>query len=236
MKTASIFFALGVLIASFFSSCTSSINRSNENVVGRDVEVASFNRIKLEGAYNVTIQQGTKPSIKVSTSKNLLDNVNVYSNNNLLRVNINGKNISPEEIKLQIVVDSLKEIDIEGGVVMVSEGAIKSDELKILLKGGAHIKMELEVNDLYTRTEGGANMEFSGKTSSFTAISEGAGNIDADRMESKNVSCKVAGVGNASVYATDSLDATVEGLGNIGYRGNPVVNKKVNGIGFVHKK
>jgi hypothetical protein len=68
------------------------------------------------------------------------------------------------------------------------------------------------------------------------AISEGAGNIDADHFESKVVDCRVSGVGKATVYATDELRAVVEGVGKIGYRGTPSVNKQVNGIGMVYRR
>jgi hypothetical protein len=236
MRIGSIFIALGILIASLFSSCTTSIKRSNEEFIDKDIEVDNFNRIKLEGAYNVTIEQGAKPGLKINAPENLQKNLKAYTENNLLRISTEIKNLTPEEIRLYITVDSLEEIDLEGGILLNSIGTLKVSSLTLIMKGGASINLDVDTETLFSRTEGGANMEFTGKTNKFTAISEGAGNIEADKLEAKTVTCRVAGVGNASVYATENLDATVEGLGKISYRGNPSVNKKVNGIGVIYRK
>ncbi|HPR60433.1 MAG TPA: DUF2807 domain-containing protein, partial [Prolixibacteraceae bacterium] len=101
---------------------------------------------------------------------------------------------------------------------------------------GANVNMQTKANYIRVKAEGGVNIEIEGVSDELVAISEGAGNIDADRLTAKNVSCRVSGVGNASVYATNELNATIEGVGRIGYRGNPVVNKKVSGIGVVHQR
>lgn len=235
-RIGSLFIALGVLIASLFTSCTAGVNKSTDQYVSKSIEIDSFNRIKLEGAYNIKLIQGDKTSLIVNTSEELHKNVNVYTENNTLHVKNRVNNLGTDEIKLDITVIDLQEIDIEGGAMLTSDNVINVTDLTILIKGGAHIKLELNADNLFARTEGGVNMELQGKANKFTAISEGAGNIDADKLETKEVICRVAGVGNASVFATELLDATVEGLGKIGYRGNPTINKKVNGIGFVYRK
>jgi len=236
MRVGSIFVALGIFIASLFTSCTTSIKQPNNDFVERSVKVDSFSRIKLEGAYNVKLIQGTTPSLKVNTTANLHDNINISTENNTLYIKTRVKNLEVDEIKLDITVNNIEEIDIEGGAFVVSEGFLKATDLSIYLKGGAHIDLQVNAETIFARTEGGVNMEFEGTVNKFTSISEGAGNIDADKLEAKEVNCRVSGVGNASVYAIEKLDATVEGVGKIGYRGNPVINKQVNGIGIVYRK
>jgi hypothetical protein len=47
----------------------------------------------------------------------------------------------------------------------------------------------------------------------------------------------VTGAGHVNVYATRRLDATVSGVGQITYDGDPPeVNRKVSGIGSINKK
>jgi hypothetical protein len=42
------------------------------------------------------------------------------------------------------------------------------------------------------------------------------------------------GIGSVAIHAKDKLNATVRGMGNLTYYGNPrVVNKSVSGIGSV---
>jgi hypothetical protein len=45
---------------------------------------------------------------------------------------------------------------------------------------------------------------------------------------------RVSGAGSAAVGVTGELDAVVTGLGDIKYRGDPVVRSDVRGLGDVH--
>jgi len=232
----SIIVLLGVLLASLLNSCTTDVKRGQSDYVEKDYGVEDFNRIKFEGAYNVKIVQGEKPSLVMTTTKQLHEKVKIRVDNNVLYVKSKINNLGSDEIKLTITVKDLEDIKIEGGVFLTSLGVLKLKDLNLVVEGSAYINLKLNAEYFKARASGGVNMEFEGKTDHFYAISEGAGNIDADHLEAKIVECRVSGVGNASVFATEKLDATVEGLGKIGYRGDPSVNKQVNGIGMVYRK
>lgn len=236
LKISSIFIWLGILLASLLTSCTSDINRSNLGFVDKDYEFDNFKKIKLEGGYNVKLIQGDSCHVTVSTSEDLQKNIKVTVEDELLRIKTQTKNIGTEEVKITIAFKNIEDIKIEGGVMMTTPQSINLNNLALNVEGGANIEMQMFADTFKAKAAGGVNMEFSGKVNEFTAISEGAANIDADHLESQDVICRVSGVGNASVYALKNLDATLEGVGKIGYRGDPVIVKKVNGIGAVYKK
>lgn len=230
-----------LILAALFSiftlnSCTSSINRSSESYTKIEYPVENFNKINLIGGYNVKIKQGEDSKIAMNTSDDNHHKIKIHVDNEVLKVSNKVKNIGTDEVNLTITVKNLEDINIEGGVFLTTNGFISVDNLNIRVKGGAHIDMQINANKIRARAEGGVNMEFEGVTDEFYASTEGAGNIDADNLKSRIVTCKVTGVGNASVYATEHLDATVEGLGKIGYRGDPSINKQTHGIGLVYRK
>lgn len=235
-RISSLFTLLGILLASLLNSCTTNMNRGQSNYIEKDYQVNDFSRIKFEGAYNVKLLQGEKPSFVMATTEQLHDKVKIRVENDVLYVKSKINNLGTDEIKLTITVNKLEDIKIAGGVFLTSVGFLELKDLNIEVEGSAYINLKVNAEQLRAKAAGGVNMEFEGKTDRFYAISEGAGNIDADHLESKIVECRVSGVGNASVYATEKLDATVEGLGKIGYRGDPSINKKVNGIGMVYRK
>jgi len=235
IRVSSIFVLLGIFLASLFSSCTADIRRNQSEYIEKDYEVENFSKIKFEGGYNVKLIQGDKPSFVMTTSYELHDKVRIWVEDNMLHVKTKVNNLGADEIKLTITVKDLESIKIEGGVFLTTLGYLQMKDFDLQVEGGAHIDMKLKAESIRAKASGGVNMEFEGTTDRFTAISEGAGNIDADRLEAKTVECRVAGVGNASVYATEKLNATVEGLGKIGYRGNPELTKQVNGIGMVYR-
>jgi len=212
------------------------MKKSYSNMVDKDYDVEDFTRIKFEGAYNVKLIQGDKPSVVMSTTPQLQDKVRIRVEDGELHIKSKISNLGSDEIKLYITVKDLQNIDIEGGVYLSSPEYLNLKNLNIDVAGSAFINMKINAEEIRAKASGGVNMEFDGKTDRFYAVTEGAGNIDADHLESKEVECRVSGVGNASVFATEKLKATVEGVGKIGYRGDPEINKQVSGIGMVYRK
>ncbi len=235
-KISSIFIWLGILLASLLTSCSSDINRSQIGFVDKKYHFDDFNKIKLEGGYSVKLLQGDSCKVSIITSEDFQKKITVDVENDVLRIYTRSKNIGTEEVKVLIYFKDIESIKIEGGVLLTTPETLNLRNVSLNVEGGAHIEMQLVADTFNAKAAGGVSMEFSGTANLFSAISEGAANIDADHLESQDVVCKVTGVGNASVYALKNLDASIEGVGKIGYRGDPEVTKKVNGIGAVYKR
>ncbi|HKM92653.1 MAG TPA: head GIN domain-containing protein [Prolixibacteraceae bacterium] len=236
MKLNSIIFLLGVLLASLFSSCNPQGGRSENRFAGQAYTVESFDKISLTGGYDVEIKQTDEPGLVIKASEADYSKIDVWVENDVLYVNNKFKNITTDEIRLEISITKLSKIDIKGGVFLKTLGYVELDTLDMAVEGGANIKMYIKANQINVKTQGGVNVDLEGVAHEFSASTEGAGNIDADNLEAEIVTCKVAGIGNASIYATGELNAKIEGVGRISYRGNPNINKQINGIGIVHRK
>lgn len=235
-RVSSFFILLGILLASLLTSCTTNMKKSNNSNLDKDFDLENFNRILFEGAYSIELTQGTETSFSMSTTNELFDKVDVWVSNDVLNVKSNIKNIGSDEIKIYITFQQLSDIDIRGGAFMKTNGFVELQDFNINIEGGASVKMQMNALKVKAKAAGAVNIEFEGVTDEFDAISEGAGNIDADEFKARIVQCRVSGVGNASVYATEELNAKVEGLGKISYRGNPTLYKKVDGIGVIYRK
>jgi hypothetical protein len=236
MNTNSIFILPVIFLALLLSSCTTSLNRSEHDLTEESVTVEYFNKIDFDGGYKITLQQDSIPSLVIKTTEALHSKIDVWVESEILHIVTRAKDINADEIKLKITVHELKNIAVRGGVFMTTKDFINVDQLNLNIQGGAHIDMKLTGNKINVKGEGGVNIQLEGITNEFTAITEGAGNIDADQLKAENVTCRVSGVGNVSVYATKHLNATVEGLGKISYRGDPSITKQIDGIGLVYKK
>ena len=63
----------------------------------------------------------------------------------------------------------------------------------------------------------------------------GAGHVDADDLKAQNVDFKVEGFGTGTVYAVNKLNASIEGVGKVRYKGNPKVTQYIDGLGSVKR-
>jgi hypothetical protein len=74
----------------------------------------------------------------------------------------------------------------------------------------------------------------SGKTSDISMDLSGVGNIDAKNYEAENVVVTLSGTGNIETWVTKSLTGNISGVGNVLYRGSPLINNvNRSGIGNV---
>ncbi|HKK81004.1 MAG TPA: head GIN domain-containing protein [Prolixibacteraceae bacterium] len=234
-RIGSLIVLLGALLASLLTSCDPGFKQSND-FPEKKIQTEAFNRIILQGGYNVTLSQSEKSSLTIQASTANKNKLDIDVKDSTLYVKMRNPNISVKDTKLNISISDLKSLKLEGGLNLVTNGFLDLKKVFIDIAGGANAKFQLTANEIRAETEGGVNLEFEGITNDFTIKTEGAGNIDADRLEAQNVTCKIAGVGNASVYPTETLNAQLEGIGKISYRGNPVVTKQIEGIGLIYRK
>ena len=97
--------------------------------------------------------------------------------------------------------------------------------LLILISGC--IEMNMKANKVKVIGEGGVKFEFNGIADELDATISGAGYLDAIDLKTKRTDCKIEGACAASVYATETLNATISGVGKIRYKGDPQVFKKI---------
>lgn len=78
------------------------------------------------------------------------------------------------------------------------------------------------------------SVEVKGTSDETFIRSEGLGEIDCSEFKSKKARVESKGVGSLSVYAEESINISVTGMGNVSYYGNPVkVETDISGIGKV---
>ena len=84
--------------------------------------------------------------------------------------------------------------------------------------------------------QGAGRIEATGDTKFVQISSTGAGKIDTGKLTAERAKVSVTGAAHVDVQASQQLDVTVSGVGQVTYAGNPpVVNKSVTGLGSVTK-
>lgn len=194
-----------------FNSESGSGNRQKQK---RDV--ASFNSISTDGAFDINIVCQQPVSLEIEGDDNLLPLVGTEVSNNVLHIkSIRGYSAS-EPIKLTISVPDLAGIAVNGAG-------------KIEVSGVKNEKFEVDAN-------GAATIRVSGETKLVVIDMNGAGNIDTYKLRASKAIVDSKGVSKVGVRALDHLEVTVSGPSQVTYEGDPVVNKTVHGPGSVEKK
>jgi len=233
LRLTSLIFALGMLVSRLFASPVMPVQQSWDDTDTRTYNIQPFTKIYLEGAFKVILEQGSQSGLRIKTDEDNFKYIDVQSDTQSLSLKIIKKRFDFDELVLYITFADLEKLEIQGGICLETKGYVDLKDFYLHVEGGATVEMNMKANKVKVIGEGGVKFEFDGIADELDATISGAGYLDAIDLKTKNCDIRVEGVGAGSVYATESLNATISGVGKIRYKGEPKVYKKVEGVGVV---
>ena len=90
------------------------------------------------------------------------------------------------------------------------------------------------MNTLHTVISSAGNIVLFGYADSHNANLTSAGNLSSFDLKTKYTTISISSAGNASIYVTDLLNATLSSVGSLYYKGNPQVQSRVSSLGNIH--
>jgi hypothetical protein len=220
-----LFIVAGFLILVGITVAIAASHRSHESSVGTPIhesgiamtsqrDVAPFDSVDLGGAANVNVRQGSRAAVVVRADDALLARVGTTVRNGELAITTRGSFTSTTPIRVDVTAPSLSRVSLTGtGTITVED--VNSPELSI-------------------ETTGTGTLTASGRADRLHADLTGSGQIDLRHLVAHDAVAEVSGTGVITVYATESLDAHVSGVGSIVVAGHPHhLTEHVSGTGEV---
>lgn len=221
--------------AILFVVTLNSIYAQNDNSWESKVyNVGEFSAIRLEGGFRVFLVQGETCQVKVKSPDNdVFSNIRINNNNSELLIKINQSIFDYSRVSLYITFRDLQKLEIDGGVNLKTNGFLDLDDFYAEIEGGANIELNMKAKSIKIVGEGGFLFEIKGVTDLLDVAISGAGHVSAGEMKSKDVKFSIRGFGTGNVNVINTLDAQIQGVGMLKYKGNPKVNQYIDGLGSV---
>ena len=189
-----------------------------------DRNVGDFTSLKVYDRISVELIESKKNKVEIigdGSSK-----IQVINKNGELKIRTQTmKLLQGDDVKVKVYYNDLSDIQASQGSEITSDEVLKANLLKITANEGSKIQMKVDVKQLNVRGNSGGEVELSGNAD----IQEIVMNSGAKYKGDDNVN---AG-GNAEVYASKAVNATVRAGGRIEIHGNPKqrdVKKVVGGV------
>ena len=179
-------------------------------------DVAVFQSITSQGAFQVTVNAGQKQSVVLSGSDTALARIETKVVDNTLVLSTSERKHSNQDdkVRISINVETLKQFQMEGA------GKTELNNLS-----GERFRLSYQ---------GVGLLKANGKVQTLIIQAEGVGSINTRDLNAQHVDVSLEGVGSVQVRATESLRAKVDGIGSLTYYGKPSrISKSVDGIGKV---
>jgi hypothetical protein len=201
-------------------------------------QVSGFTRVVIAGSGDAVLVQGAEEGVVVEADDNLMQYVRTEVRDGALYLDTRSSNrpmsISPSKtIRFTVTLKSLDGITVSGAGDVTAE-AIATPKLDIAVSGAGDVSIgALKTEALAVAVSGAGNIELSGEAGIQSVAISGAGDYVAGDLRSASASVAISGAGDATVWATDTLEARVSGMGSVGFYGEPTVTRSVSGVGSI---
>jgi len=202
-----------------FSGCVvdGNVVRGQGDMESYDISVDNFTGLSISGNYELTIRQAPEFSVVLEIQENLFEFVEISERDGTLYVR------SARSLRTTL-----------GNTPRLSVYAPYLDNFNFM--GALDADIDLHVENLDINVAGAGDLTLSGSAEVLNITSAGAANIEAFELTAANAVVVVAGAGNVDIYATDTLDVRIDGVGNVRYAGNPQLTQNIFGVGVVERR
>ena len=219
MKRLAPFFLLLLLLPVFATGCHHGRFTEIKGNGKRELQkrqVAAFTSISTNGAFTIEVTCQKDLSLEIEGDENVLGFVTTEVGNNILRLENKQSYSVSEPIRVRISVPNLEGLAVNGA------GHID-------VKGMNNEKFEIDSN-------GAPTIIVSGTTKMVDIAANGAGKVDTQNLHATRAVVDARGVAKVDLDVSDQLDVEISGPSSVTYKGNPAVNKKIQGPGKLTRR
>lgn len=179
-----------------------------ESKSSMSLDLRDFDAIEIGGAYELDVIVGEDFSIELSGNADEMARVEASLKGDALVLGTKRKvRGDTKGVRAVVTMPALNRLSVSG-VADADISGVKASDFKLDLSGVGEVNIAGACEKLVARVSG-------------------VGEVDAQSLQCKAVDVKVAGVGEARVYASESVSAEVSGMGGITVYGAPkTVNKR----------
>ncbi|WP_136056798.1 DUF2807 domain-containing protein [Microbacterium sp. K24] len=246
--------ALAIVVASALTGCAS-IDPGPTVTQAR--VITDVSAVELDTSGDLTVTLGATPSLTVIAGERIIDRLTADIDGGVLRLGMDGDGmLRSGEIRYELTVSSLESMTVLGSGDAVADfsGAtaptitvrgsgdveatgLRAAEAVLTIDGsGAIAVRDAAVADLRVRIDGSGGVAIDGTADAQHVEIHGDGGYEAAGLRSTDAVVAIAGAGGAAVTADGTLDATIDGSGDIEYGGHPRVTEDVSGSGDVMRR
>ena len=192
-------------------------------------EVGSFDAIELRGPGHLTITQASRESLTIWADRNVLPLVRTSVHDGTLYLSIDDPEpgrVTQVSPTYNVLLKSLRKLSLVGPGADARMYWLVTDDLWLsAADSGSFIDMNsVQAESVRVSVTYGA-VFVTGTVDRQDVGIEGFGHYQARDLASRSATVRVHGNGQAVVQVSETLDATVNGLGTVEYIGQPTVER-----------
>lgn len=197
--------------------------------------VTDFDRVHVEGPYEVTLEVGGPSSARVDGSREAIEAVSVEVQGRTLRIRPNrsawggypGASTGPVTIRL--ATRSLRGASVTGAGSLTVDGA-RGLRLDLAVSGSGRVAANgVQADMLVLGLAGSGELAVAGTAKSVKATVAGAGDLDAAGLRAEDAEINAETSGNVAMEVRRNAKIVASGPGSVAIIGDPACTVSVRG-------
>lgn len=204
-------------------------------VVENSRSVTTFQKLRLDGCFDVRVRVGGPTQVVVRADDNLQPLIVTRVEGDTLVVGTEQeKNVhSRSKVLVTVTTPSLTAAALRGSGDLSIDGA-SGGPFELSLSGSGDVRLGgANLSQLSVALAGSGDVQLQGRAETARFSIAGSGDIHAAELQTRNTKVSIAGSGDAEVQASELLDVNIAGSGDVRYAGSPRVQRQLAGSGDV---
>jgi|GEM_PF-176306 len=189
--------------------------------------VTDFTRIEVSGPFEVImVQDGTEKLSIEADPEDLADIItDVRGGKLVIRYDRNNwgnwSDRNSRRFYVKLSVKNLEAISTSASAVLRNTGMLKTDRLSLGASSGSDLELNLEAGEVNCETSSGADVKLAGTANFFEVDVSSGADVAAGDLKAVRCLANASSGADATVHATEELDAQASSGGDVRYYGNP---------------
>ena len=225
MKHTTNFFILLFFTFPFYTSCVFS-NKTiygNHQLVNERIAINNYKKVIFNLPGEVFYQQfsDSAPYLQIHTDENILKVLDLRVQDDQLIIDVKKDSIiSPSKLTIYTCSHGIDHVSVNGSGEIRLKGEVNANEITLSITGSGNLLADsLLCNRLKVNITGTGDAKLTGASNESSFTITGTGNINAFDYFTRELNCKIIGIGNIEAFVNDKLDVQIIGSGNLSYRG-----------------
>jgi hypothetical protein len=225
------FIPLFLLVA--LSACTvsagcsrvgSSLNGSGK-IIDREIEVAGFTEIYVEGPFTVEIVRAAEYAVTLSVDDNMISRVLISKKDQVLNLSIQAPaTFFPTTLKVKISMPEIYGLTLSGSArAGISEFKSASD-FTLMLTDNSMLGGYIELSNASFDISKNSDVILKGKARHLELNAAETSRLDLAEFSLASAEIKLRNLSEATLNVTETLDVDLSGMSKLYYIGNPVIS------------
>ena len=190
-------------------------------------EVGNFNKVTSFDKIDVVLVPSSENKVLLNGSGS--NEVELVNKNGELKIRLPlTRLLSGDNISATVYYKKLDAVEANEGSRISSEATFNSTAFDIIAKEGSEINIKLSTERLTLKVSNGSKIKLEGKATNQDVLINSGGIYEAEKLITNQTIITANAGGEATIYATDFVDAKVRAGGDITIYGKPKqINQKI---------